>query len=83
MRAFLFRAIRIDMQGMVANRETQVGRDSFLACFDGRIEEFLDMSALQTNDVVVMLALVQFEYRLAALEMVAHQQSGLLELGES
>jgi len=81
MRTFLFGAIRVDMQRMIANGKTQFSGDFFLACFDGRIVELLDMAALQANDVVVMFALVQLEYRLATLEMVTHQQTGLLKTG--
>ena len=32
--------------------------------------------------VIVMAALVQFEHSLAAFEMMAYQQAGLLELGQ-
>jgi hypothetical protein len=82
MRALLFGAIRIDMQRMIANRETQPRCHFFLACLDGRIVKLLDVAALQTNDVIVVIPLVQLENRLAAFEMVFHQQPGLFELGE-
>jgi hypothetical protein len=67
---------------MIANGESQADGHFFLARLDGRIVELLDMAALQTNDVIVVIPLVQLEYRLATFEMVLHQQSGLLELGE-
>jgi hypothetical protein len=70
------------MERMLANRKTEFCGYFFLAGLDGRIVEFFDMAALQTNDVIVVIPLVQFEYRLASFEMVFHQQSGLLELGE-
>src|SRR3989338_1444309 len=72
--------IRIDMKRMVVNGEAAFAGDLFLARLDGRIVELLDMAALQTNDVVVVLALIEFEHRFAALEIVARQQPGLFEL---
>src|SRR3989338_7994121 len=78
--ALLSGAIRIDMERVVVNGKAAFGGDLFLARLDGRIVKLLDMAALQANDVVMVLALIEFEHRLAALEVVARQQSGLLEL---
>ena len=43
-------------------------------------DELLDAAAVHAHDVVVMLALVQLEHRRAALEMMARDEPGLLEL---
>lgn len=51
-----------------------------LQFFDFLITEFFHMAALQADNMIVMAAFAQFEYGLAAFEMVAHQQPGLLEL---
>lgn len=75
-------AIGVDMQRMVVNSETAFGGSFFLARLDGRIKELLNPAALQTHYMVMVLALVEFKHRLAALEVVPHQQSGLLELGQ-
>ncbi|ODU26271.1 MAG: hypothetical protein ABS93_03980 [Thiobacillus sp. SCN 62-729] len=37
---------------------------------------------MQADQMVVVIALVELEHRLVAVEVVAHQQTGLLELGE-
>ena len=60
--------------------ESLAARDFVLPRLDFGVEEFLDPPALQAHQVIVMAALVQFEYRLAGLEVLARQQSGLLEL---
>ena len=62
--------------------EAALGRRHFLPLLDFFVEELLDTTALQTDDVIVMAALVQFEHSLAAFEMMAYQQAGLLELGQ-
>ena len=66
---------------MLANGEAVLGGDFFLAGLDSRIIELLDMTALQANDVIMMLALVKLKHGLAAFKMVSHQQSGFFELG--
>ena len=58
----------------------RVMRDGPLALFDLGVEELLDTTAVQAHQVVVVLALVEFEHRLARLEVAAPQQPGLLEL---
>lgn len=68
---------------MIVNGEPAVFRDLDLTAFDLTIEKLLDAAALQADEVVVVAAFVQFEYRLAAfLEMMADEQPGLRELGE-
>lgn len=67
---------------MLDDGEPALLRHLVLAPLDLGIGEFLDASALQADEMVVMLAVFEFEYRLAGLEMMALQQADLLELGE-
>src|SRR3954463_5603585 len=67
---------------MPAQLEAPLLRDLVLALLDVGIEELLDASALQADEVIVVAALVQLEHRLAGLEILARQQPGLLELGK-
>jgi hypothetical protein len=54
--------------------------DAALALLDLGVEELLDPAAVEADEVVVVLALVELEHRLAALEVVAREDAGLLEL---
>lgn len=62
--------------------EAAFGGDLFLACFYSAVVELFDVPALQTYDVIMMFAVVEFENRFVAFKMVAYQQAGMLELGE-
>lgn len=53
-----------------------------LAFLDFAVQKLLDFAALHADQVVVVLALVQLEYSLVAVEVVAHQQPRLFELRE-
>lgn len=53
-----------------------------LALFNDRIHELHHLVALQTNQVVVMIALIHLENRMPAFEMVTGDQAGRLELGQ-
>ena len=48
--------------------------------FDFGIDKLFDSPARQAHQMIVMRAFIQLEHRAAALEMVARQQPGLLEL---
>jgi len=67
---------------MVVQREAAVFGDFVLAFFDLGVVELLDLAALQTNEMIVMTTLVEFENGAPALEMMSLQQSGLLKLRE-
>ena len=67
---------------MAAQREAARARDVGLAFFDVGVVELLDAAALQAEEVVMVPALVQLEYRLAGLEVLTRKQAGLLELRE-
>ena len=53
-----------------------------LPLLDAGVHELFDLAAVKTDDVVVVLALVQFEYRGRAFEMMARDQARRLELGQ-
>ena len=55
-------------------------RDLVLPFLDLGVVELLDASALHADEMVVMLAFVQLEDRLAGFEMVTNQKPGLLKL---
>src|SRR5258708_30120709 len=65
---------------MAAQLEAALLGDLRLALFDIRIVELGDPTALQADQVIVVAALVQLEDRLAGLEVLARQETGLLEL---
>ena len=79
-RAARFHALRIQIERVLGDPEAALARDRGLPLFDPRIVELLDAAALQADEMVVMVALVQLEHRLAGLEMVANQKTRLLEL---
>jgi hypothetical protein len=80
MRTRALGAIRVDMQGVIVNGEAAIRCSFFLTVFDFFIVKLFHSSALQANDVIVMPVLLEFENGLAAFEVMAHEQAGLLEL---
>ncbi len=75
-------AVAVELQRMFVDREPALARDRDLPLLDLGVEEFLDVAALQADEVIVVATLVQFEDRLPALEVMPRQQAGLLELRE-
>src|SRR5574338_1082227 len=73
-------AVRIQVKRVFLDRETALFGDALLSLLDLGVVELLDISALQADEVVVVIALVELENRLARLEIVALEQSCLLEL---
>src|SRR6185437_14285270 len=65
---------------MLADLEAALMGDARLALLDLGVVELLDAATLQAHEVVVMLPLVQLVDGLARFEMMAHEQSRLLEL---
>ena len=75
-------AIHVEVEGVFLDLETPLGGDFILPPFDFGVVELFDPTALQADQVVVVLALVQFENRLARFEKVAFHQASLFELGQ-
>ena len=64
------------------DRKSALFGDAMLAFFDFTIEKLFDFSALQTDEVIVVIALIKFEHRLVAVEVMADQQACLFKLGQ-
>ena len=67
---------------MILDLKAPLARNVDLPFFDFRVEEFLDVAAVEAYQVVMMPALVELEHRFASLKIVPLQQPGLLELGQ-
>jgi len=67
---------------MVGDLETHPVGDRPLTLLDPLVGELFDAAAVRTHDVVVVRALVEFEHRGAALEVVPRDESRRLELRE-
>jgi len=67
---------------VVTDLEAEPRGDLALLLLDAVVRELLDPPAVGAHDVVVVLALVQLEDRSAALEVVARDEPGRLELRE-
>src|SRR3546814_1865435 len=53
-----------------------------LAFFDLVIGELHNLAAIRADKMVVVIAIVKLEYRLATVELAAYQNTGLLKLGQ-
>src|SRR6266850_8089211 len=87
LRAGLVRAIRlgavgVQLQRMLSNRKPAFRGDPDLALLDFGVIELFDASALHAHEMIVMAALIQLEHRLSGLEMMALEDTRLLELRE-
>jgi hypothetical protein len=67
---------------VVGDLEAAFVRDLRLALLDLRVVELLDATAFEAHEMVVVPSLVELEHRLAGFEVVACQESRLLELGQ-
>ena len=72
--------MHIQRERVVLQGKTALGRHLALARFDVGIKELFHAAAVQAHQMVVVLALIQLEHRLAAFEVVAAENAGLLEL---
>jgi hypothetical protein len=66
---------------MVSHFVTQPFRDVLLARFDGLINKLIDLATLDTQNMVMVTALVELEDRMPPFEMVPCYQAGRFELG--
>ena len=65
---------------MILDGEPAFPGDALLTLFDFGVAEFFHSAALQADQMVVVFALVQLKHGLAGLEIMALQQTRLLEL---
>ena len=80
--AFFAGANAVEIERVRADGKAAFAGDGFLAVFDFRVAEFFYLAADQTDEVVVMLPLIEFKDGLAAFKIVPFQNAGLLKLGE-
>ena len=80
-RAVFVQAVDIEMEGVLANLEAALARDFSLSLFDLRVIEFFDLAALHAHQMVMVFALIEFEYRFGYFEVMTFQQSSLFKLG--
>jgi hypothetical protein len=72
----------VNHERVVADLELMFGGDLGLSLLDPRIDEFFHVSAIETEDVIVMRPGIELEHRHAVGEMVSRNQTRRLELGE-
>ena len=75
-------AMAVQSQRVVGELEPEPRGDLLLALLDAVVAELLDPPAVRADDVVVVHALVEFEHRRAALEMMPRDDARRLELRE-
>ena len=80
--AVILDAISINLQRVIVDGESALLGDAMLTFFNFAVDKLLDLAALNTDQVIVVIALVQFKYGLVTVKVVAHQQAGLLKLGQ-
>src|SRR5690606_22156188 len=81
-RATLLGAVGVQRQRMLGDTESARRGNALLAFLNLRIEEYLDTAVEQAAPLIVVVAFIQFEYRLAAFEMIARQKAGLFKLSQ-
>lgn len=83
MRAGCLGALGVEVQGMVLNGKTPLFGDGILALFNFGVVKLLNPPAIDAHQVVVMLAVIDFENRLAGFKEVALEQAGLFKLRQN
>lgn len=68
---------------MLGDVEAAILGDLDLPLLDFSVIKLLDLAALHADQVIVVLAFVQFENRLARFKVVTFKQASLLELGQN
>jgi len=80
MRAILPQTIRVQIERVILDGEPTLPGDALLALFDLGVKELFHPTALQADQMVVVLALVELKHGLAGFEIVTFQQTCLFEL---
>jgi len=81
-RAGFLGAVRVQVERMILDLEAAFFGNQVLPALNFRIVEFLDLAAVDADQMVVVLAAVDLEHSLAGFEEVTLQQACLLELGQ-
>jgi len=74
--------VAIKGERVLLKPESALLRNLVLPLLDGLIKELLDAPAVQTDQVVMMAALIEFEDRLSRFKIGPQQNASLLKLGE-
>jgi hypothetical protein len=72
----------VQAKRVVGQDEVVATGDFGLQPFNGLVLEFLNLAALDTNHVIVVIASIQLKNRIPAFEMVTNDQTGSFELSE-
>lgn len=72
----------VQHQIVIDELEAMLFHDLFLPLFDFGVDEFDDLTGIHADHVVVVAAVSQFEHGMAAIEVVADDEAGSLELGK-
>lgn len=75
-------AVGIQAQGVVCDGEPFRLCNGILAILDFPVVKLLHLSAVQTDQVVVMLSFVKLVYRLSTFKVTAAENARLLKLGQ-
>ena len=65
---------------MIADLKAQALRNGLLTLLDATVHELFDLAAVNTDNMIVMCAVIEFENRHSAFEMMASDQAGRFEL---
>jgi len=78
--AIAFSTMTIQVQAVVGQTDAMSGGNFTLTCFDGVIAEFNHLATVEANQVIVMMLLRQFKNGFTAFEIMAGDNSGVIEL---
>lgn len=81
-RAVVLGALRVEIKRVILDDKATLLGDGFLAFLDFRVVKLLDPATVDADEMVVMLAVVDLENRLAGFEKVTLKKASLFELGE-
>lgn len=82
MQAFHFGTFHVQVKRMLLNDKTTSLGDLLLTAFDFLVEKLFNVTTVDAYQMVMVLAGLDLEYRLARFEMVAFKQTRLFELGQ-
>ncbi len=67
---------------MLGQRKALFLGNRTLPILDPGVKKFLDLTTVQTDQMIVVISLVELENRLAGFKMASQQNPGLFKLGE-
>lgn len=81
-RALGFSALSVEIKGVILDGKAPLFGDRVLPLLDFRVVKFFNTAAVDTDQMVVVLAVIDFKNGLPGLKKVTFEQACLLELGE-